>query len=214
MLVKELLVEDNNGSRLVSNEFDNFLRARGYQSIARGSKLYYRSPKSSKILVVANPSADQEFTNWVKFCGQQAGNPHFPRYSKLRVISFPNPQTNQQEQYTTVFTEELMENRRGIAIDAIEQWAYMVEKNSNIVFSKALEAFLRIRAQEGVDTDETLEDLYDQVGGYQQLGSLFHAVKNTVIAGQRLGYDNDLLDDNIMLNPAGTLVINDPWAKL
>lgn len=214
MRFREFIIESYQEG-LVSQEFDDFLQNRGYQLLASGTKRFYQSPKSDRLLVVVQPAANKEFLDWVNFCNQNANDPHLPKYSKLTVLDFPNPTTGQQEQYTTVFTERLRENSRGTAIEAMEYWASIVETKPSVVFSKALEAFMQVKQQDDdIDSEETLKDLYNSMGGYQGAGAVFNTVKKTVIAGQRLGYQNDLMDDNIMLNPSGTLVINDPWANI
>lgn len=215
MHIKEVL-DDEDPKNFVSNEFEQFLHSRGYSVVGRGSKIFYKSPKSNRVLVVVHPIADKEFLDWVNFCNQNASDPHLPKYTKLKVLNFQNPKTGQQEQYTTVFTEELYENRRGLIIEAIESWGFYVLSNPNVKFSKCLEAFLRVKEEDTeVPMENILEELYKQSGsGYNGLADLFHSVKKTVLAGKQLGYDNDLMDSNIMFNSKGQLVLNDPWARL
>lgn len=215
MRVNELLIE-NYSEGFVSQEFEQSLDSRGYKLIGIGDKRFYKSPKSNRILVVTSPAADKEFLDWVNFCNSNNTDPHLPKYTKLSTLNFQNPVTGDQEKYVTVFTEELRENRRGIAIEAIEAWGSYVERNPNVTFSKSFEAFLKNKAEKDeADFDEVLDDLYDHIGGgYQAAGTLFNSVKKVVLAGQKLGYENDLLDDNIMINRAGVLVLNDPWANI
>lgn len=215
MNIKELLNESYNEG-LVSKEFEQSLDARGYKLIGGGSKNFYKSPKSNKILVVTSPSADKEFLDWVNFCNSNSADPHLPRYTKLSTLTFQNSTTGGPEKYVSVFTEELRENTRGTAIQAIESWGFYVESNPNLLFSKCLEAFLKNKAEDDeADMNEVLDDLYDHLGGgYQEANVLFNSVKKVVLAGKKLGYSNDLLDSNIMINQAGVLVLNDPWANL
>jgi len=215
MRVKELLNE-NYSEGLVSQEFEQSLESRGYKLIGTGTKRFYKSPKSNRLLVVTSPVADKEFLDWVNFCNSNSSDPHLPKYTKLSSLTFKNPTTGDQEKYVIVFTEELRENTRGIAIEAIEAWGFYVERNPNVTFSKCLEAFLKNKAEnDEADMEEVLGDLYDHIGGgYQDAGNLFNSVKKVVLAGQQLGYGNDLIDDNIMINRAGVLVLNDPWANL
>lgn len=210
MKIVEVLKESND---LVSKEFNSLLQDRGYQAIARGSKLFYKSPKSNKILVIVNPIANKEFTDWVNFCNQNVNNPHLPKYTKLKILNFQNPSTGKIEKYTSVFTEELRNNSRGLAIEAIETWGSIVLGNPRVVFGAALEEFLGYKEEDGYDKEEILNKLYSQIGGYQEGAVLFNTIKKTVLAGQQLGYDNDLYDDNIMINSRGMFVINDPWVN-
>jgi predicted RNA binding protein YcfA (HicA-like mRNA interferase family) len=205
-------VDDDDPSNFVSAEFEQWLKTKGYQVIGRGAKIFYKSPKSGKVLVVIQPGSSKHVLDWINFCNQNANDPHLPKYTKVKTLSFQNPKTGQVEQYATAFTEELYENRRGLVIEVVETWGFYVLDYPNIVFSKAFEAFIRMKTEDGGDREEVGNAVLTQLGGYHEAANLFNSIKKTVLAGKKLGYGNDLLDDNIMFNRRGQLVLNDPWA--
>lgn len=202
------ILKESNDEGYISREFYDWLTSRGYLKIGSGAKQFYRSPKSGKILVVSHPSNNDHMTNWVEFCQQYKTNPHLPKYTPLKPLTFNNPTTGQKEQYLTTFTDELKENRRGPAIEAIENWGYYALNNPNIKFSQVMDRLVRDEGQ------EQALDLLEEFGGYGSAADLFNTIKNVVATGKKLGYENDLLDDNIMINRQGQFVINDPWANI
>jgi hypothetical protein len=205
MRYHELLKEITEPGR-ISKEFDAWLKDNGYLKIGSGAKYFYRSPKSGKVLVVSQPANNNHMRQWVDFSRKNQNNPYLPKYTPIKTLTFDNPVTGEKEQYLVTFTEELRENRRGPAISAIESWGFYVEKNPGMIFSQAMKI---LQNNEG---EEFVGDVLEQMGGYARAGDLFNTVKNVVITGKNLGYDNDLIDDNIMINNRGQLVLNDPWA--